>query len=130
MPIEILMLAASVGLLLVMTLVQGIRNLLLLWQPVCVGSQQNSTPWEEWSVQLSHAIRHLIEAIAIFAPLVLIIHVMELHNDQSAFGAQLFFVARVAHVGFYMANIGYARVGSWFVGVVGTLMTSSILFYL
>jgi len=130
MPIEILMLAASVGLLLVLTLVQGARNILLLGQPVCAGNQRNTTPWDYWNERLGQAIRQLIEAIAIFAPLVLIIHGMELHNDQSAFGAQLFFVARLAHVVFYMADVGYARVGSWFVGVVGILMTASILFYL
>lgn len=128
MHIELSMLAATAGLLLVLTLIQGTRNVVFLGLSVAAGNQHDLAPWEGWHDRLNRAIRNLIEAIAIFAPLVLAVHLLGLSTDQSAFGAQLFFTARVGHTLFYVGGVPYARTAAWFAGVIGILMVASGLF--
>lgn len=138
MPLEIVMLAATAGLLLSINSLRNSRSLVCHTLPVLPGKwtcklschQEPQGAWQDLEQKLREASRSLIEAIAVFAPLVLIIHSLGLSNDQSLFGSQLFFVARVAHALFHVIDIPYARTGAGMVSVVGILMTASILFYL
>ena len=69
MSIEIQMLAAVAGFLLLMTLIQGTRNVLVLGLATTAGNQHGVAPWDGGHDRLNRAIRNLMEAIAIFAPI-------------------------------------------------------------
>ncbi len=125
MSTEILMLAASGVLALAITLVQATRNVVVLGLPTAAGNQHDIEPWAGAHDRLNRALRNLIEAIAIYAPIAVSVTVLGIGNETSALGAQIFFGARVVHAIVYTAGIPWIRTTAWFVGVVGILLVAS-----
>ncbi len=128
MSIELISLALAAGLLLLLTLMQGTRNVLVLGLPTAAGNQHNIEPWQGWHDRLNRAVRNQIEAIAIYAPVVLTVYTLDLANTTSALGAQLFVLARAVHAVVYIIGIPYARTAAWFAGILGTVLVASPLF--
>lgn len=128
MTTEIQILASVGGLLLALTLIQGARNVILLGLPVAAGNQHDIAPWSGWNERLNRAIRNLIEAIVIFAPIALAVHGLGLSNDLSALGAQIFLASRIVHVVVYTVGLPWVRTVAWFAGVIGIVMVGSPLF--
>ena len=127
MTTEVLMLAATGGLLLLLTVFQGTRNVLALGLSTAAGNQHDIAPWTGWNDRLNRAIRNLMEAIAIFVPIVIAVQIAGLNNETTAMGAQIFVIARIAHAGVYTLGIPWVRTAAWFVGVVGIIMVASPL---
>ncbi len=127
MTTEVLMLAATGGLLLLLTVVQGTRNVLALGLATAAGNQHDIAPWTGWNDRLNRAIRNLIEAIAIFAPIVIAVQISGLNNETTAMGAQIFVIARIAHAVVYTLGVPWVRTAAWAVGVVGIIMVGSQL---
>ena len=127
MTTEALMLAATGGLVLLLTVIQGTRNVLVLGLPTAAGNQHDVAPWTGWNDRLNRAIRNLIEAIAIFAPIVIAVQISGLNNETTAMGAQIFVIARIAHAVVYTLGVPWVRTAAWFVGVVGIIMVGSPL---
>jgi len=69
MSTEILILAAAGGVALLLTLVQATRNVLVLGLATAAGNQHDIDPWDGANDRLNRALRNLLEAIAIFAPI-------------------------------------------------------------
>jgi uncharacterized MAPEG superfamily protein len=63
----------------------------------------------------------------LFAALVLIAVVSGKTNSTTLLGAQLFFWARLAHAGVYLAGIPWLRTLVWTVSVVGLILIFSQL---
>ena len=127
MSIEIQIVAAIGGLLLLLTLIQGTRNVLFLGLPVAAGNQHDIAPWTGTNDRLNRAIRNLIEAIAIFVPIAVAIQVLGLTNETTALGAQIFLVSRVIHTIVYIAGIPWVRTTAWTGGVLGIVMVATPL---
>lgn len=127
MTTEALMLAATGGLVLLLTVIQGTRNVLVLGLPTAAGNQHDIAPWTGWNDRLNRAIRNLIEAIAIFAPIVIAVQISGLNNETTAMGAQIFVIARIAHAVVYTLGVPWVRTAAWAVGVVGIIMVGSPL---
>ena len=127
MNIELIMLAAAGGLILLLTLLQGTRNVLVLGLPTAAGNQHDIAPWQGWNDRLNRAIRNQIEGIAIFAPIVLAVTQLGLTNETTALGAQVYVLARVVHAIVYTAGIAYVRTTAWAIGVAGIVMVASPL---
>jgi len=127
MSVEILSAAVIAGLLLLLTLIQATRNVLVLGLPVAAGNQHDISPWSGANDRLNRAIRNLMEAIIIFAPLAVAVEVMGLTNETTALGAKVFLVARVVHAAVYIAGIPWVRSGAWSAGVAGIAMVASPL---
>jgi len=113
--------------MLALTLVQGTRNVLALGLLTAAGNQHDIAPWTGINDRLNRAIRNLIEAIAIFAPVAIAVHLLGVGSETSALGAKLFLIARVVHAGVYIAGIPWIRTGAWALGVAGIVMTASPL---
>ena len=124
MPTEIFVLAATGGLALALTLIQGTRNVLLLGLPAAAGNQHDVAPWDGWNDRLNRALRNLIEALAIYAPIAIAVYVADAGNDTSALGAKIFLGARLIHAVVFTAGIPWVRTTAWFFGVVGILMVA------
>lgn len=75
-----------------------------------------------WAGRAERAHRNIIENLVLFSALVLIAQVTGKANAMTALGAQVFFWARVAYLGVYLAGIPWLRTGLWFVSIVGMIM--------
>lgn len=124
---ELQMLVATCGLLLVLTILQGLRNIFVLGLPTAAGNQDDVPPWTGAHDRLNRAIRNLMEAMAIFTPLVLGVVAAGASTETTATGAQIFFSARFAHAVLYTAGAPYLRTVAWAAGVAGTVMVGQAL---
>lgn len=127
MSTEIVVLAATGGLALLLTLIQGTRNVLMLGLTTAAGNQHDIAPWEGWNDRLNRALRNLIEAMAIYAPIAVSVSVLGAGNETSALGAKIFLGARLIHALVYTAGVPWVRTTAWFIGVIGILMVASSL---
>jgi len=127
MSTEISMLAGAGALLLLMTLIQGTRNVLVLGLNTAAGNQHDIAPWSGFNDRLNRAIRNQIEGLAIFTPLVLAVVIAGLNNDTTASGAQYFVGARVVHAVVFTLGVPWLRTAAWAVGVAGIAMVASPL---
>ncbi|MGI9326322.1 MAG: MAPEG family protein [Pseudomonadales bacterium] len=128
MSVELVNLAAAGVVILILTLIQGTRNVLVLGLPTAAGNQHDIVPWTGWHDRLNRAVRNQIEAVAIFAPFAIAVHGLGLSNEVTTLGAQIFVGARIVHAAVYVSGVPYARTAAWFAGVIGTLMVASPLF--
>ncbi len=128
MSTELQMLAMAGSFILLLTLIQGTRNVLVLGLVTAAGNQHGIAPWSGWNDRLNRAIRNQIEAIAIFAPVLLAVEVAHLTNETTAMGAQIFVIARVVHAIVYTTGVPWVRTTAWAVGVAGIVMVASPLF--
>ena len=71
---------------------------------------------------------NMIENLVLFATLVLIATVAGKANATTALGAAIFFWARLAYAGIYLAGLPWLRTGAWFVSVIGMIMIAVQLF--
>lgn len=72
--------------------------------------------------RMERTVRNQIEAIAVFAPLILVAHMADVHTTLTIWGAGLFLGARVFYVPAYLAGIPYLRSLIWGAGFVGCIM--------
>ncbi len=128
MSTEIQMLSLTGLVLLLLTIIQGTRNVLALGLPTAAGNQDDISPWTGWNDRLNRAVRNAIEAISIFAPVVVAVEFADANNATSALGAQIFFFARLLHAPIFVLGIPYLRTTAWTAGAVGIVMVALALF--
>ncbi|WP_428645696.1 MAPEG family protein [Roseibium sp.] len=101
----------------------------LLWVPIILNRlaemglwtalknpQPDVRPEADWAHRLAHAHRNALENLAVFAPLAIIVHVLQAGDGLTA-GASLIFVAsRVAHAVIYALGIPLLRTIAFFIG--------------
>jgi uncharacterized MAPEG superfamily protein len=75
-----------------------------------------------WSMRAERAHANLLENLAPFAILVLVAHLSGQANDVTALAARIFFWARVAHAGVYMAGITRVRTAVFVVSLAAELV--------
>jgi uncharacterized MAPEG superfamily protein len=91
------------------------------------GNRDDSFVVPEWVGRARRAHTNMVENLAPFACLVLAAHVSGRANETTALGAQIFFIARVAHAAIYMIGIPYARTAAFGLSFVGMFMILSQL---
>ena len=92
------------------------------------GSRDNLNEPTVLRKRLQRLTANLQENLVMFGLVVLIAHAAGVSNDQTAFGASLFFYARVAHAVVYAFGWPWIRPLCWFVSFVGLAMIVSQLF--
>lgn len=101
----------------------------LIWMPIIVNRLAEMGPWKalknpepdvrphaDWAYRLVNAHRNAIENLAVFAPLAITVHVLQLGTAGTAKAAAVFFFARVAHAVIYTFGIPLLRTIAFFVG--------------
>lgn len=103
--------------------VAGVTKLLSMPGGVAWGFGNRDTPFPvpAFVERTRRAHTNMVENIGPFAALVLVAHVSGKADAASAMGAQMFFFARVAHAGVYIAGIPYARTLAFAVSVAGEI---------
>jgi len=125
MPIELDYLTASLALFGLMIFIQIVFSNLEHKLTPLVGSRDGITDKSNRTIRAKRANQNMIEALIIFAPLVLCVVYMDRLNGTTAFGAALFFWARVAYAPLYWLGIPWLRTVAWTIALIGTLMIFS-----
>lgn len=92
------------------------------------GNRDSDLAVPPWAARAIRAHANLTENLAPFAVLVLVAQVAGKSNHMTALGAEIFFVARVAHLLIYTAGITVVRTAAFFLGVAGEVLILSQLF--
>jgi len=107
---------ASIGLLWIPYLLQLITQLGVVdafWDPT--GAHPHDA---EWALRAKCTHYHAIENIAVFAPLTLMVVMLELNDGLTATAALVYFVVRLAHYFIYIAALPVIRSVAFFIGFV------------
>lgn len=81
-----------------------------------VGYPDQPTEMSPWATRLKKAHQNAIENLAVFAPLVLAVHVAGLSTSATALATTIYLWARMAHAATYTLGIPWLRTISFTVG--------------
>jgi uncharacterized MAPEG superfamily protein len=100
-----------------------------LWIPIIFNRLREMGPWKalknpepdvrphsNWAYRLANAHRNAIENLAVFAPLALAVHLLNLGTATTALAAALYFWSRLAHALIYTLGIPLLRTIAFVVG--------------
>lgn len=122
MQIELLFLALSAALCLVLTVPYTAGLVLKLGVPTIVGNREDFPALEGWTGRARRAHANMVENLVPFAALIIVAAVTGKFGQGTAIGAQLFFWGRVAHASAYIAGIPWLRTGAFLVSYVGMIL--------
>ena len=81
-----------------------------------VGYPDEATRLSPWADRLKRAHNNAVENLVVFAPLVLVAHVLDAHTPATALAAMIYLAARAAHAGAYTFAIPWVRTIAFAVG--------------
>lgn len=96
--------------------------------PALAGNRDDLPEIVGWAGRAMRAHRNMLESLVLLAILVLVAKTAGRSNSITAFGAGLFFWARLVYAGVYVAGIPWVRTGVWGVSVIGLLIVLTQLF--
>jgi uncharacterized MAPEG superfamily protein len=82
-----------------------------------------------WAQRAQRAHMNLVENLAPFAVLVLVAHAMGVSNAATVLGAQIFFWARIVHIGVMLAGIPWLRTLAFAAAMIGNLLILGQILY-
>jgi uncharacterized MAPEG superfamily protein len=128
MTLDLAMLTASAVLCALLFIPYGIAQTRVWGMKVCWGNRHATPPLPAWAERGIRAHRNMLENFPHFAALVVVAHLGGAANVLSAFGAVLFFLARLAHAALYIAGISGLRTLAFFTGLASeALILSQII---
>jgi uncharacterized MAPEG superfamily protein len=86
------------------------------------GNREGMPELTGWAGRAQRAHRNMLESLVLFAILVFAAKLAGANNSITALGAAIFFWARVAHAGLYIAGIPWLRTLSWLASIVGLFL--------
>ncbi len=119
---ELVYLAWSVALTLVLVVIAAMGATLEVGLPRLAGNRENMPEMSSWAGRAARAHRNMLENLVLFAILVFAARFANVSNTITVLGAQLFFWGRVAHAVIYIAGIPWLRTAAWTVSVIGLLL--------
>lgn len=128
MTIDLWMLFWAVALTFTQLLVAGAGAAGQLGLATLVGNREAPTAREGWAGRAERAHRNMLESLPLFAALVLLAHVAQVADSQTALGAQLFLYGRIAYALVYVAGIAWLRTAVWAVSVAGLVVIAAAFF--
>ncbi len=121
MTIELKMLVWSAALALVQMFVALLSAIAQVGLLRLVGNREDLPALAGWAGRAQRAHNNMLESLLIFAALVLVAQVAGKTNAMTAFGAQVFFWARLAYAPVYVIGIPGLRTALWGVSFAGLL---------
>jgi len=125
---ELMWLAWAVALTFAQMLIAVSGATLQVGLPKLAGNREGLGPCAGWAGRAQRAHHNMLENLVLFAALVLIAVAAGKTNSTTLLGAQLFFWARLAYAGVYLAGIAWLRTLVWLASVVGLLLIFLQLF--
>lgn len=127
MTVNGVMLILSLALLLVLQLVQVQITTMKAGLGYTMGPRDKPVDVGLFGSRLQRAKVNLVENLALFAPLSVLGEIMQVNHAIVAWGAVIFFVARIIHVIAYTGGITGVRTLAWLAGVVGCVLIAIAL---
>lgn len=121
-PIELSLLILTAALTILQMLVSALGSITQIGLTTLAGNRDNLTETTGWASRAQRAHRNMLESIAVFAILVMSAHHLNISNDMTVLGAQLFFWGRVAFSIIYIAGIPWVRTAAWGFSLVGLIL--------
>lgn len=122
MSLELKLLVWSTALAFVQCLVAVTGAFLQVGLPTLAGNREKMPEIAGWAGRADRAHRNMLQSLVLFTALVLVAHATGRLNAATALGAQLFFWARLAYAGVYVAGLPWIRTAVWAVAVLGLLL--------
>jgi len=94
---------------------------------VAGGNRDDVPPLPAWARRAERAQLNMLANFVPFAALVLAAHAADLLNAETAFGATLFFWARLAYAVVYIAGIPYVRAVAFVASLAGLFDVAGVL---
>lgn len=94
-----------------------------LWNP-----EPDAGPKVQWAVRMMAAHENAVENLVIFAPLVLIVQILGINNESTAFACALYFFSRLAHYLVFSFGIPVLRVVIYFVSFYAQVLLAAAIF--
>lgn len=122
MTTELTMLTYSVALLVFLVLFQAVTGVRAQGAIPLAGPRDGLPAPTGFHARMLRVVDNHREGLTMFAPLVLIAALANVHSPNTVLGAQLFFYSRVVHAVLYIVGVPMVRPIAWVVGVIGTVM--------
>lgn len=122
MPVEIDYLVASIALFMVMIIVQALSSITSQSLGTLVGPRDQMADKTVFAGRARRANANMLEALIMFAPLVLAAAYTDRFNEMTALGAALFFWGRAAFAPSYWLGLPWIRTVVWAVSVAGIVL--------
>ncbi len=75
-----------------------------------------------WAQRLMSAHVNAVENLVIFAPLVIITHILDMNTELTATAAALYFFSRLAHVVLFTFHVPVLRIVAFFGGFIAEMI--------
>lgn len=124
MTTELTMLILSVGLLMLILLIQASAGILSNGLLAQAGSRDELPEKKVFHARVTRLRDNMMENLLLFAPVVLVAQAVGLSNAMTVLGAQLFFFARLAHAVIYLAGWPLIRPVPFAIGWAGIIMVA------
>ncbi len=96
--------------------------------PALRNPNKGESPNAQWANRMGHAHTNAVENLVLFAPLVLMIEVLQISSTLTQIACMVFFITRTCHFLTYSFGIAYFRTLFFFVGfLVQFFLAVSIL---
>ncbi|MEQ1706703.1 MAG: MAPEG family protein [Terricaulis sp.] len=128
MTLELTYLAYSVAVFLIIVLVQGYAGIANNGPMPMANHRDNLKPPTPFQARMKRLTDNYRENLWFFAPLVLIAAIVQISNQWTVLGAQIFLASRVAHAIWYAFGLPFVRPLLWLAGVIGCGMIFLALF--
>ena len=89
--------------------------------PALKNPNRDARPQSQWANRMMYAHENAIENIALFAPLVIMVHILGLSTETTVIASMIYFFTRVAHFTLYTLGIPYLRTLAFFVGFLAQM---------
>ena len=122
MPVEITLLVASAGVFIAMVLAQDLFSALNHGLFRLMGARDDLPADNKLVARAKRANQNMIEALAMFVPLIVAVHLLDRGDAWTTWGATLFVGARIAYAPLYWFGVPILRSVSWLVGLAGVLV--------
>lgn len=86
-----------------------------------VGYDPNPAPLADWAVRLKAAHYNAVENLVIFAPLILMVEILDIGTIATSMSAMVYLIARIVHAITYTLAIPYLRTLSFAVSWLSIL---------
>ena len=128
MTTELTMLLLSVGLLMLILLIQASAGILSNCLIAQAGARDDLPVKKAFPARVTRLRDNMMEYLMLFAPVVLVANAIGISNDMTVLGAELFFYARLAHAVIYLAAIPLIRPLPFAIAWAGIIMIALQLF--
>lgn len=122
MTIELTMLAYAILLAFGQLLLYALPGVGQTGVDYALSPRDEDRPLSGFAGRARRAYYNHLETLPLFAAAVMVGHLAEARTDMTAFGAQMYLIARVAYVPAYLFGVVYLRSLIWLVAMVGVVM--------